>query len=170
MLRVPQFGGHEEVLALHQAAGEGLRKHGADLGLVPINGRAVDVAVAALERRLDGGADLAGRRLPRAQADDGHGLAGVERQGGVLGHGVCCLLSSTAWARDSALAVCWLIELRAGVKSFCFAETLSTQRRSATVNAAVLAIRVARETRPEAIFQLIFPISYYKVFHLLRHS
>ena len=77
MLRVPQF----EVTKRSSRSRDPKRrprKHGADLGLSPINGRAVDVAVAILQSCFDGGADLAGRRLPRAQADDGHGLAGVE--------------------------------------------------------------------------------------------
>jgi hypothetical protein len=52
-----------------------------DLALVAVGGGGVDVAVALLQRGLDGGGRLLGRALEHAEAQGGHLDAVVELQG-----------------------------------------------------------------------------------------
>ena len=62
MVGVVELRGEEDLLAGHARALDSL----ADLALVAVRGRGVDVAVARAERDLDGLLDRAGLRLPGA--------------------------------------------------------------------------------------------------------
>lgn len=67
VLRVPELGGDEEVLAL-DALAESLLEGVGDLLLVAVHLGQVNVLVAGLERLVDGGLDLAGLGLPCAES------------------------------------------------------------------------------------------------------
>ncbi len=81
--RDPELGRDEHVLALAHAAREAVGEALADLALVAVRGRAVNVADARLERGNDGRADEPRRGLPRAEPDDGWegGTGGARRDG-----------------------------------------------------------------------------------------
>ena len=81
----PQLAGDEEILALDDAARNDVLQGIANLVLVLVAEGAVNVAVAGLDGVNDGFLDLAGGRLPGAQAEGGDGGAGVEGDGSVHG-------------------------------------------------------------------------------------
>lgn len=64
MVCAPQFRGHENLRALHDAFREGAFDALADLGLVSVTLGCVDVAIAYFEGMVDGCADFTGRGLP----------------------------------------------------------------------------------------------------------
>ncbi len=71
MEAIPEFAGHKDLLAWDVELLHGLLQALADLGLVAVDEGAVDVAVAGLQRVLDGPSDLTGLRFPGAQTQDG---------------------------------------------------------------------------------------------------
>jgi hypothetical protein len=73
VLRVPQLGCDEDVLALKTAV-ESLLERLCDFLLVAVDLSEVEMAVAGLEGLLDGGTDLARLSLPRAETQ----LAAIE--------------------------------------------------------------------------------------------
>eukprot|EP00756_Hemistasia_phaeocysticola_P022109 Hpha_TRINITY_DN15812_c0_g6::TRINITY_DN15812_c0_g6_i1::g.188700::m.188700 len=78
VLRVPEFGGYEDVLSLDDTGLEGSLERLADLSLVLVNGGAVDVTVTDLKSCADGAANFTRRRLPRAESNRRHVLPGVQ--------------------------------------------------------------------------------------------
>src|SRR6185312_13606499 len=62
---VPQLRGDEDVLARDAAVAD----RGADIGLVAVDARGVDVAIAEPQRGGDRGATVLRRGLPDAEAD-----------------------------------------------------------------------------------------------------
>ena len=84
LLRVPQLGGDEDVLAGQARGGE----RRADAGLVAVGGGGVDVAVAGVKRLLDDPLGVLGRDLEDAEPELGNLDAIVERESGnrQLGH------------------------------------------------------------------------------------
>lgn len=74
---VEELGGQPDLVARHARVLDAR----ADLGLVAVGGRRVDVAVAGLEGGLDGGGDLVGLGLPGAEANGGDLVARVEGKG-----------------------------------------------------------------------------------------
>lgn len=83
--RVVELGGDPDLGARDAAVADA----GADLGLVAVGERRVDVAVAVLEGREDGVVHLVRGRLPGAEADDGDLRARVEGRGAPGGVSVC---------------------------------------------------------------------------------
>eukprot|EP00760_Papus_ankaliazontas_P029882 PhM_4_TR4508/c1_g2_i1/m.7741 len=84
--RIPELRRHPQVLALHETRRECLRECLADLGLVLVDGGAVDVTVSALDGGEHGGLDLARLGVPRAQTEERHHNTVVECDG--CHHGV----------------------------------------------------------------------------------
>ena len=82
----PQLGGDEEVLALDDAGINALLDSLADLVLVAVALRRVDVAVADLDGVGDGLSDLARGGLPGAQTEGRDLSASVELEAGVCSH------------------------------------------------------------------------------------
>lgn len=73
----PQLARDEKILPLHNATGDDILKRLADLVLVLVAVRTVNVSVSALDGVDDGLLDLTGGRLPRPQPQCGDGGAGV---------------------------------------------------------------------------------------------
>jgi hypothetical protein len=99
-----QLGGEEQLLARDAAVAD----RPADLALVAVHGGGVDVAVADLQRRVDGRLAARPRHLPGAEADQRHGATVVERHGGLAavrlgGHG--SPIAAGAWASYFDLTV-----------------------------------------------------------------
>ena len=67
MLRVPQLGYDEEILALDTELGEGLLERSSDLLLVAVDLCQINVLVAGLEGLVDSSLDLSRLGLPRAE-------------------------------------------------------------------------------------------------------
>ncbi len=84
LLRVPELGGDEELLAGDARGGD----RGADAFLVAVGGGGVDVAVADVERPLDHLLGVLGRDLEDAEPELGDLDAVVEGEAGnrQLGH------------------------------------------------------------------------------------
>lgn len=82
---VVQLGGEPDLLAGHA----GVPNTSANLSLVAVGQRGVDVAVALQQGVLDSLTDLIGLGLPGSQTDGGDLVAGVESVGllGVVRHG-----------------------------------------------------------------------------------
>lgn len=87
VVRAPQLGGDEQLLALDNPGVNGLLDALADLVLVAVAQRSVDVAVADLDGVGDGSGDFARTGLPGAQAQSWDLGAGVELEADVCsGH------------------------------------------------------------------------------------
>ena len=78
---VPELGGNPHIVAVGDARLERVGEGVPHLGLVLVNGRAVDMAIADLQGRFDGLVGLVRGRLPRAEAEHGHVVAVVEGNG-----------------------------------------------------------------------------------------
>src|SRR5690606_32127467 len=79
----PHLRGHEDLAARDARVRDGR----ADAGLVAVDRRGVDVAVAELERRAHGRELVPVAALEDAEAEPGHRVAVVEREGGGDGVG-----------------------------------------------------------------------------------
>jgi hypothetical protein len=75
---VPELAGDPQLLALHEAVGEGLPQGLADLGLVAIDRGGIEVAVAQRQGGAHRGGGELGRQAPGAEAQGGHGVAAGE--------------------------------------------------------------------------------------------